>query len=61
MRSVDDIKAVALPVLRHRVITNFNAESAGMTSDKVILRLLEEIPARREGDEITPKLAAAFA
>lgn len=59
--SVDDIKAVALPVLRHRVITNFNAESAGMTSDKVILRLLEEIPARREGDEITPKLAAAFA
>ena len=36
-----------------RVITNFNAE-AGMTSDKVILRLLEEIPAHREGDEITP-------
>ena len=31
--TTDDIKAVAYPVLRHRVITNFNAESAGITPD----------------------------
>ncbi len=59
--STDDIKAVAHPVLRHRVITNFNAESSGMTSDKVIDRLLEETPLRQSGDEIAPVLAKAFA
>jgi MoxR-like ATPase len=42
--NTDDIKAVAYPVLRHRVITNFNAESAGITPDKVIEKLLAEIP-----------------
>jgi hypothetical protein len=30
-------------VLRHRVLTTFNAEAAGVTSDEVILRLLSEI------------------
>ena len=39
--STDDVKAVAHPVLRHRVITNFNAESEGITSDNVVDRLLE--------------------
>src|SRR5207237_6100513 len=38
--NTDDIKAVAHPVLRHRVITNFNAESSGVSSDKVIDKLL---------------------
>jgi MoxR-like ATPase len=38
-----DIAAVALPVLRHRVITTFNAEAAGVTSDQVILALLDEL------------------
>jgi MoxR-like ATPase len=42
--SAEDIRAVAHPVLRHRVITNYNAEAAGVTSDTVIDRLLEEIP-----------------
>jgi MoxR-like ATPase len=59
--TTDDIKAVAHPVLRHRVITNFNAESSGITSDKVIDRLLTEVPARREGDNIAPEIARAFA
>jgi hypothetical protein len=40
--TTDDVKAVAHPVLRHRVITNFNAESSGITPDKVIDRLLDE-------------------
>jgi MoxR-like ATPase len=58
--NTDDIKAVAYPVLRHRVITNFNAESAGITPDKVIEKLLAEIPARRQGDDVAPELKRAF-
>jgi MoxR-like ATPase len=59
--TTDDIRAVAHPVLRHRVITNFNAESSGISPDKVIDRLIEEVPERRENDEIAPELKRAFA
>jgi MoxR-like ATPase len=59
--STDDVKAVAHPVLRHRVITNFNAESSGVSSDKVIDKLLLEVPERRQGDDIAPQLTRAFA
>ena len=38
-----DVAAVALPVLRHRVITTFNAEAAGVTSDQIITALLEQL------------------
>ena len=59
--TTDDIRAIAQPVLRHRVITNFNAESSGISPDKVIDRLLAEIPERRPGDEVAPELKRAFA
>ncbi|MCA8959819.1 MAG: MoxR family ATPase [Planctomycetes bacterium] len=39
----EDIKKVAHPVLRHRILTNFAAEAEGVTSDTVVSRLLEEI------------------
>ena len=39
------VRAVALPVLRHRIITNFSAEAAGITSDKIVEKLIETIPA----------------
>ncbi len=39
-----DIKALAHPVLRHRILANFKAEAEGITSDKIIDRLLESIP-----------------
>jgi MoxR-like ATPase len=58
--TTDDIKAVAHPVLRHRVITNFNAESSGISSDKVVDRLLVDVPERRPGDEVVPELQRAF-
>jgi MoxR-like ATPase len=45
-----DIREVAYPVLRHRVLTTFNAEAAGITSDDVIRRLLEEIKPSVEDD-----------
>ena len=41
----DDIRRVALPVLRHRIVTNFAAEAEGVTSDDIITRLLEETAA----------------
>jgi len=39
----DDIKALALPVLRHRVLTNYFAESDGMTVDKILNELLAQL------------------
>ena len=45
----DDIRALAHPVLRHRVLTNFHAQSEGTTSDVLIDRLLEAIPVPRSG------------
>ncbi|VXA95248.1 AAA family ATPase [Maribacter litoralis] len=41
--TLNDIKAVALPVLRHRVLVNFRAEAEGITSDKVATHLLNAI------------------
>ena len=43
--TIEDVRKVAHPVLRHRILTNFAAEAEGVTSDHVISRLLEEIPA----------------
>jgi MoxR-like ATPase len=42
--SAEDIRAVAPPVLRHRIMTNFNAEAEGIKSDDIIRRLLEVVP-----------------
>ena len=42
--SIQDIRRVAEPVLRHRLSTNFQAQAEGMTSETVIARLLDEIP-----------------
>ena len=41
--AIEDIQGVAHPVLRHRIITNFNAEAEGITADKIIDRLLEYV------------------
>lgn len=58
--SIDDVRAVALPVLRHRVVTNFNAESSGISSDDIINRLLKELPERHDGDQMVPEVQKAF-
>ncbi len=46
--AIDDVRAVAPPVLRHRIITNYHAEAEGITSDEIIARLLPLIP--RDGE-----------
>jgi MoxR-like ATPase len=43
--AVEDIRAIAKPVLRHRIITSYAAEQEGMTSDAVIERMLKDIDA----------------
>ncbi|MFO7899786.1 MAG: MoxR family ATPase [Planctomycetota bacterium] len=42
--SCEDIASVAHPVLRHRIITNFNAEAEGVSPDDIVDRLLEDTP-----------------
>jgi MoxR-like ATPase len=42
--SCEDIRAVAAPVLRHRIITNFNAEAEGIKPDDIVQRLADMIP-----------------
>ncbi|HEY5436628.1 MAG TPA: MoxR family ATPase [Candidatus Limnocylindrales bacterium] len=41
--SVDDVRAAALPALRHRVILNFEGEAEGVTSEAVVLGILDEV------------------
>ena len=41
--SLDDIRRVAAPVLRHRILVNFRAEAEGVSSDKVVTMLLDSI------------------
>lgn len=42
--SYDDIRQVVMPALRHRIILNFDAEASGVTSEKVVMRVLEAVP-----------------
>jgi MoxR-like ATPase len=44
--STDDVIAVAKPVLRHRLVTNFNADAEGISTDDIVERMIEAIPPR---------------
>ena len=43
--SIEDVRALAQPVLRHRLVTNFHAEADGVTSTDIVTKLLEAFPA----------------
>jgi MoxR-like ATPase len=47
--SVQDVRSVALPVLRHRILTNFRAESEGTRSEDIVGRLLETVTPPKSG------------
>ncbi len=53
--------ALAAPVLRHRIVTSFAAESEGITPDKAIARLIAETPAKEGGLTSDPRLKKIFA
>jgi MoxR-like ATPase len=46
--SCDDVRAVALPVLRHRIMASFTAEAEGIGTDAIVKRLLKEVPERAQ-------------
>jgi len=48
--SCDDVRHVAKPVMRHRIFTNFNADAEGITPDRIVEMLLENIPEPRVED-----------
>ncbi len=54
--STDDIRAVAVPVLRHRIVTNFNAEAEGVRSETIVRKLIDAIP-RQQYDELDKQTA----
>ena len=45
--SCEDVRAVAYPVLRHRILTNFNAEAEGIKPDDIVRRLIDVVEAVR--------------
>jgi MoxR-like ATPase len=47
--SVEDIQTLAYPVFRHRILTNFTAESEGITSEHIVKRLVETVPVPASG------------
>jgi MoxR-like ATPase len=47
--SFDDVRALAKPVMRHRVLMNFHAESEKVTSDQIVDKLLEAVPVPSSG------------
>ena len=59
--STDDIQAMAKPVLRHRIVLNFAAESEGITPDRVIDRLIEGTPAKEGELSRDPRFQKIFA
>ena len=59
--STDDIQELALPVLRHRIVTNFSAESEGITADHVVERLVKETPSKEGELTSDPRLQKIFA
>ncbi len=51
--TADDIRAMAYPVLRHRIFTNFNADAEGVDVNQVIEKLLEAVPEPTYGESVS--------
>ena len=47
----EDVRSVALPVLRHRIKTSFNADAEGVSAGDIVRRILDTVPAVKEEDE----------
>jgi MoxR-like ATPase len=58
--SLEDIRAVAAPVLRHRIRTNFNADTEGVTSDDIVRRLIDSVSTDSDEDESSGTLPQVF-
>jgi MoxR-like ATPase len=47
--SCEDIQKLAAPIMRHRILKNFHAESDGVTTDEIVRRLIEAVPVPKSG------------
>jgi MoxR-like ATPase len=59
--TIDDIRALAPPVLRHRIVVGFAAESEGITPDDIIHRVIAETPTREDDLTRDPRFQTIFA
>jgi MoxR-like ATPase len=59
--STEDIRSVAHPTLRHRVLTNFNAEAEGIRPDDIVRMLIEQTPRDAEDEKMAASLPKVFA
>ncbi|MEM1012621.1 MAG: MoxR family ATPase [Planctomycetota bacterium] len=57
--STEDIRALAVPALRHRITTNFNADAEGITSEIVVQKLIDSVP-RQQYDDADGHQAQSF-
>ena len=58
---IEDIQALARPVLRHRMVVNFTAQSEGVTSDTVVDQIIEATPADEDDLSRDPRFQKIFA
>jgi MoxR-like ATPase len=58
--ATEDIAAVAKPVLRHRLVTNFNADAEGITTDKLVEQLIQLVPAKEGKVAAAPEVKAVL-
>jgi MoxR-like ATPase len=59
--SLEDIQYLAKPVLRHRLLVNYTAESEGITADDVVERLLQTTPEHEDALSNDPRFRTVFA
>jgi len=59
--TIDDIRALAPPVLRHRIVVGFAAESEGISPDDIIHRVIAETPTREDDLTRDPRFQTIFA
>ncbi len=59
--STEDVRQVAYPTLRHRILTNFNAEAEGIRPDDIIRMLIEQTPHNQEDQKTSAGLPQVFA
>jgi len=57
--SIDDVRAAAMPALRHRILLNFEGEAEGMKTDQVLTAILTQIPEAKAGAPAEAQLGAA--
>ena len=58
--TIEDIRAIAKPVLRHRLVTTYAAQAEGQTPDTIVEALLDDIPVRPGADELDGQVAQVF-